>query len=217
MYLVFCARGRHLSAGSGRREVGTGRQAKQGGVLIPKTGKEIWLNRVRVWLPPAFVIVGVILRRPAWNLWGVPFIVLGEGFRTWAAGHLVKDTTLTVGGPYAYVRNPLYLGSLLNTVGFLVILGDWMLAAVFVVVALAIYLPTVKQEEDYLRRMHGEAFDEYRRRVPGIVPRVSAARFEVEGIRDSRFAWRRVLSNGEHKTWVAFAVLLGLLWVRGRV
>ena len=217
MHLVFCARGRHLSAGSGRWEVETGRQAKQGSVLIPKTGKEIWLNRVRVWLPPAFVIVAIILRKPVWNLWGVPFILLGESLRTWSAGHLVKDETLTVGGPYAFVRNPLYLGSLLNTVGFLVVLGDWMLAAVFVVVALAIYLPTVKQEEDYLRRMHGEAFDEYRRRVPGIVPRLRAAQFEVEGIGESSFAWARVISNVEHKTWVAFALLFGLLWIRGRV
>lgn len=192
-------------------------------MLIPKTRKEIWLNRVRVWLPPAFVIVAIILRKPAWNLWGVPFIVLGESLRTWSAGHLVKDETLTVGGPYAYVRNPLYLGSLLNTVGFLVILGDWSLAAVFVVVALAIYLPTVKQEEDYLRRMHGEAFDEYRRRVPGIVPRVRAAFSGQEAsscptqLHRSEFAWGRVFSNGEHKTWVAFAALVGLLWVRGKV
>ncbi len=186
-------------------------------MLIPKTAKEIWLNRVRVWLPPAFVIVGVILRKPAWNLWGVPFIILGESLRTWSAGHLVKDEMLTVGGPYAHVRNPLYLGSLLNTVGFLVVLGDWALATVFVVVALAIYLPTVKREEDYLRRMHGEAFDEYRGRVPGIVPRMRAAQFEVEGIGESRFAWTRVLSNAEHKTWVAFAVLFALLYVRGMI
>ena len=186
-------------------------------MLIPRTKKEIWLNRVRVWLPPAFVIVAIILRKPAWNLWGVPFIVLGESLRTWSAGHLVKDETLTVGGPYAHVRNPLYLGSLLNTVGFLVVLGDWMLAAVFVVVALAIYLPTVKQEEDYLRRMHGEAFDAYRKAGPGIVPRVRAARLGAEGIGESRLEWGRVCENDEHKTWVAFALLFGLLWIRGRV
>jgi len=215
MHLVFCARGRHLSAGSGRWEVETGRQAKQGGVLIPKTGKEIWLNRVRVWLPPAFVIVAIILRKPVWNLWGVPFILLGESLRTWSAGHLVKDETLTVGGPYAFVRNPLYLGSLLNTVGFLVVLGDWMLAAVFVVVALAIYLPTVKQEEDYLRRMHGEAFDEYRRRVPLLVPRLRPAPLDIEGVRGSRFEWGWVWRNKEHRTWMALGALFALLAVRG--
>jgi protein-S-isoprenylcysteine O-methyltransferase Ste14 len=184
-------------------------------MLIRKTKKEIWLNRVRVWLPPAFVVVALVLRRPAWNLWGVPFIVVGEGIRTWAAGHLVKDETLTAGGPYACVRNPLYLGSLLNTVGFLVVLGDWRLAAVFLVLALAIYVPTVRQEEDYLRRMHGEAFDAYRAAVPGILPRATPAKLEMAGVRQSRFEWRWVWANDEHKTWIALAALFGLLAVRG--
>ncbi len=186
-------------------------------MLIPKTRKEIWLNRVRVWLPPLFVIAAVIVRKPAWNLWGIPLIVFGEGLRTWAAGYLVKDEMLTVGGPYAHVRNPLYLGSLLNTVGFLILLGDWVLAAIFLASALAIYVPTVRQEEDYLRRMHGEAFEAYRRAVPGIVPQGRPTRLEVKGIRESGFEWRRVFENNEHRTWVAFVVLFGLLGLRGRV
>jgi len=186
-------------------------------VLIPKTKKQIWLNRVRVWLPPLFVLVAVILRKPAWNLWGIPFVLAGEGLRTWGAGHLVKDERLTIGGPYAYVRNPLYLGSLLNTVGFLGLLGDWWLAAIFLALAVAVYLPTVRQEEDYLRRMHGEAFDEYRRTVPGIVPRLRLAQLEVGERQYSRFDWQRVLANDEHKTWVAFLILFGLLWARGAV
>lgn len=201
-----------------RRRCPPGREpsgvSEPAGVLIPKTSKEIWLNRVRVWLPPLFVLVAIALRRPEWNLWGIPFIASGEGIRTWAAGHLVKDQALTVGGPYAHVRNPLYLGSLLNTVGFLVILGDWALAAVFVVVALAIYVPTIRQEEDYLRRMHGDAFEAYRRAVPGIVPRLRPARVEVDGVRNSRFEWRWVLANEEHRTWLALLGLFGLLGLR---
>ncbi len=184
-------------------------------MLIPKTKKEIWLNRVRVWLPPVFVVVAIILRKPAWNLWGVPLIVAGETLRTWAAGHLVKDETLTVGGPYAFVRNPLYLGSLLNTVGFLVILGDWRLAAIFLALAVAVYVPTVKQEEGYLRRMYGEAFDEYKQRVPGIVPRLTPAKLNIEGLRNSRFEWKWVWENDEHKTWIAFVAVLGLFVARG--
>lgn len=192
----------------------TGR-TEASGVLIPKTKREIWLNRVRVWLPPVFVVVAIILRKPEWNLWGVPLVVLGESLRTWAAGHLIKDETLTVGGPYAYVRNPLYLGSLLNTIGFLLVLGDWRLAVIFLVLALAIYVPTVMQEEHYLGRMHGEAFEEYKRRVPGIIPRLRPARLEVEGARESRFQWRWVWENDEHKTWIAFVVVLGLFGARG--
>ncbi len=188
-------------------------------MLIPKTKKEIWLNRVRVWLPPIFVVVAIALRPPAWNLWGVPLVILGEALRTWAAGCLVKDEALTVSGPYAYVRNPLYLGSLLNTVGFLLIVGDWRLAVGFLVIALAIYLPTVKQEEDYLRRMHGEAFEAYRQAVPGIIPRLTPAKIvgqELASCPIQHFAWRTVWANGEHKTWLALVVLFGLLIIRGK-
>jgi len=186
-------------------------------VLLPKTPKEIWLNRIRVWLPPLFVVTALALRRPAWNLWGAPLVLIGEVIRTWAAGHLVKDESLTVGGPYAYARNPLYLGSLLSGVGFLVILGDWRLAVTFLAVSLAIYLPTVKQEQDYLRRMHGEAFDAYCRAVPALLPRPTPARLDLPGVRHSRFEWRWVVLNKEHQTWVGLAVLVGLLVVRGRL
>jgi len=185
--------------------------------LIPKTPREIWLNRVRTWLPPLFVVIGLALGKPRWNLWGLPLVALGEALRTWAAGHLIKDESLTVGGPYAHLRNPLYLGSLLNGVGFLIMLGDWRLTVAFLAASLLVYLPTVKQEEDYLRRMHGEAFDAYRRAVPALLPRPTAARLQAEGVRRSRFEWGWVLRNKEFKTWAAIAVLFGLLAARSLI
>ncbi len=209
--------------GAGRAE-GSGGERRA--VLIPKTRGEIWLNRVRIWLPPVFVLAAVALRRPAWHLWGIPLVIAGEALRTWAAGHLLKDEQLTVGGPYAHVRNPLYLGSLLSAAGFLVIIGDWWLAAAFAAIALAVYLPTVRQEEGYLRRMHGEAFDQYRRAVPAIIPRLRAARVtELEGrrqapaqrhLRSGRFEWQWVWLNKEHRTWVALVLVFALLAARAQ-
>jgi protein-S-isoprenylcysteine O-methyltransferase Ste14 len=188
-------------------------------MLIPKTPKEIWLNRVRTWLPPLFVVVGLALRQPVWRwwVWSVPLVLAGESLRTWAAGHLIKDTSLTVGGPYAFLRNPLYLGSLLSGVGFLLLLGDWRLAAAFALVSLAVYLPTVKQEEGYLRRMHGEAFDIYRRAVPALLPRLRPVRLDSPGLRQSHFGWSWVIQNKEHKTWVALVLLFALMALRARV
>ena len=191
-------------------------------MLIRKTGREIWLNRVRVWLPPALVVVALALRKPAGggHWWGIPLVLLGEGIRTWAAGHLLKDEALTVGGPYAHVRNPLYLGSLISTIGFLAILGDFRLAVAFLAIALAIYLPIVRQEENYLRRMHGAAFHVYAQHVPALVPRLKVSRracvapgADMPALQ-SRFEWRRVWLNKEHKTWVGLAVLFGLLVLR---
>jgi len=195
-------------------------------VLIRKTGREIWLNRVRVWLPPALVVVALLVRKPAWHWWGVPLVLLGEAIRTWAAGHLLKDEALTVGGPYGYVRNPLYLGSLISTIGFLAILGDFRLAVAFLAIALAIYLPIVRQEENYLRRMHGAAFHAYAQAVPALIPRLNPANMDPVGrtsslpeasVRRSRFEWRRVWLNKEHKTWAGLVVLFGLLALRARL
>lgn len=183
-------------------------------MLIPRTPKEIWLNRVRVWLPPAFVVCAVVLKRPMWHWWGAPLVLVGESLRTWAAGHLLKDEQLTVGGPYAYTRNPLYLGSMISGVGFLALLGDWLLAGVFAVIALAVYVPSVRQEEHYLKRMHAQAFDAYCRAVPALVPRLLPAKVDAAGVRQSRFEWDRVWLNKEHRTWAALAALVGILLLR---
>ena len=182
--------------------------------LLPKTPGQIWLNRVRIWLPPLFVLVGLVWRQPSWNLWGLPLILLGEALRTWAAGCLIKDETLTVGGPYAHLRNPLYLGSLLSGLGFLIVMGDWWLALVFLSVSLAIYVPTVKHEQDYLRRMYGEAYDAYCAAVPALLPQLLPARFDNPAMRQSRFDWNWVVLNKEHKTWTGLVVLFLLLWLR---
>jgi len=187
-------------------------------VLIRKTAREIWLNRIRVWLPPVLVAVALALRRPAggWHWWGAALVLVGEGIRTWAAGHLIKDEALTVGGPYAHLRNPLYLGSLLSTLGFLTILGDPALAAILLAIALVVYVPTIRQEEDYLRRMHGEAFTRYASQVPTFLPRLRPAKVDGDGVRQSRFEWAWVWRNKEHRTWAGLLVLFGLLVLRGR-
>jgi len=49
---------------------------------------------------------------------GMILIILGEATRIWAAGHLQKNEALTVTGPYAHVKNPLYIGTILITAGF---------------------------------------------------------------------------------------------------
>ncbi len=157
-------------------------------MLIPKTKTQIYLNRLRIWMPPIFVVIALAWRRPDFNLWGLPLVLIGEALRIWSAGHIVKDELLTVSGPYAYVRNPLYLGSTLNGIGFLLVMGDWILAVAFFVVSIIIYLPTVKNEQDYLRLMHGEAaFETYRRAVPVLLPRLTPASLPAEGFHRGRF------------------------------
>ncbi len=95
----------------------------------------------------------------------------GLGIRAYAAGHLEKDRSLAMGGPYAWTRNPLYLGSLLIGVGLVVAGAQWVLGVVFVVFFLVVYLPVMRREERNLRQRFGREFDDYAAAVPLFFPR----------------------------------------------
>ena len=103
---------------------------------------------------------------------GLPVSVLGLALRAWAAGHLEKNTTLADGGPYAYVRNPLYIGTLLTAAGLVIASQRWELGVLFAIVFLLIYLPVVELEEQHLRKIFPD-YKKYAERVPKLIPRLS--------------------------------------------
>jgi protein-S-isoprenylcysteine O-methyltransferase Ste14 len=121
-----------------------------------------------------FVLVAAFLWRsaptPSSLAIGLPVALLGLALRAWAAGHLEKDSTLTVSGPYAWVRNPLYIGTLTAAAGFVIASRRWDLGVLFAAVFVLIYLPVVELEEQHLRGLF-PAYDEYARRVPKLFPR----------------------------------------------
>ena len=129
-------------------------------------------QRIRVPLGFAFAIFYVWLARPTWlsivvgGVIAIPGIVL----RALASGHVKKNQELTTTGPYAHVRNPLYVGSLIMAVGFAIAArSPWillMMTAMFV----AIYLPVIRHEEAYLRELFPN-FADYARNVPRLFPR----------------------------------------------
>ena len=88
------------------------------------------------------------------SLWlGVPISLIGLSIRAWAAGHLAKNENLAMSGPYAYVRNPLYLGTLLTAAGVAVASRSWWLAGLLTVVFALVYLPVIELEEQHLRTL----------------------------------------------------------------
>ncbi len=132
-------------------------------------------RRIRV--PLGFAAAAVYLwqlvqHRPgAAAIGGSLLLVLpGLWLRGYAAGYVKKNRELTMTGPYAYVRNPLYLGSILMATGFAVALGSWLFAGVLAVFFLLIYVPVIASEEAFLRRTFAE-FDAYCARVPRLIPR----------------------------------------------
>ena len=115
-------------------------------------------------------------------LCGLPVSLLGLWLRGWAAGHLAKNERLATSGPYAWVRNPLYLGTLLVAAGVAIASRRWSLAVLFAAVFVLVYLPVIELEEQYLRVLFPD-FDEYAARVPMLLPRgrrSSARTFPLE-------------------------------------
>jgi len=86
---------------------------------------------------------------------------------------------------------------------------------ILLAIALVVYVPAIRQEEDCLRRMHGEAFTRYASQAPSFLPRLRPAKVDGDGVRQSRFEWAWVWRNKEHRTWVGLVVLFGLLVLRG--
>jgi protein-S-isoprenylcysteine O-methyltransferase Ste14 len=125
---------------------------------------------------PLFIgaLLLVIFAKPQYPgiLIGMVLIFLGEGIRIWAAGHLQKNEVLTVTGPYAYVKNPLYIGSILITAGFCILADSvYLLAAAFFMFCFH-YIPYKKKVEgDRMKKIFGCQFDDYDGKVPDYLPR----------------------------------------------
>ena len=112
--------------------------------------------------------------QPAAVAWSLALVLPGLWLRGYAAGYVKKNRELTVTGPYAHVRNPLYLGSMLIAAGFAVALLSWPVALVLGVGFTVIYVPVIASEERFLRATF-PGFDDYCRQVPRLIPRLSPA------------------------------------------
>jgi protein-S-isoprenylcysteine O-methyltransferase Ste14 len=139
---------------------------------------------------------------------GVPVSLLGLALRAWAAGCLAKNQQLATGGPYAYTRNPLYIGTLLVAAGLAIASRSGGLAALFVVVFLLVYLPVIQNEEQHLRKIFPE-YAAYAERVPALFPRWTP----ISGRNRNPFRSALYLKNQEYQAGLGFlAGMLFLLW-----
>jgi protein-S-isoprenylcysteine O-methyltransferase Ste14 len=107
--------------------------------------------------------------------WGAPISIAGLLLRGWAAGHLAKNQSLAVSGPYAFTRNPLYLGTLLVALGLVVSSRQPALAVVFAAAFGLVYLPAIELEEQHLRKLFPE-YASYAERVPRLGIRMPGER-----------------------------------------
>jgi protein-S-isoprenylcysteine O-methyltransferase Ste14 len=169
-------------------------------------------RRIRVPLGFAFAVLYFWLARPTWRSLaiGVVSIVPGLLIRAMASGHVRKNEALATSGPYAYTRNPLYLGSLLIGIGFAAAARSWWVAVVLVVLFFAIYLPVIRSEEAFLREKFPE-FEEYARRVPRMLPRITPAPSDQEA---GGFSTKLYLKHREYNALLGTAAMMAVLIVK---
>ena len=142
--------------------------------------------------------------------------VLGLWLRAYAAGYLHKQEILTVTGPYARTRNPLYLGSAILALGAGIATQSWISAAFLLVYFAIFYTAVMRREEKELHARHGASFEEYARVVPLFLPRLTAA--NLAGDSSGSFSLAQYKKNHEWQAAVGFllllVVLLAICWLR---
>src|SRR5678816_4501264 len=143
--------------------------AKRGGTLI---------QRWRVPLGFLCCAAFIFFARPTPRalLIGASVSLLGLALRAWAAGHIRKNAQLATSGPYAFTRNPLYLGSFLLGLGFTIASGRLLLGLLFAALFLGIYLPVMRVEASTMAELFGGEYETYRRAVPLFFPRLTPFR-----------------------------------------
>jgi protein-S-isoprenylcysteine O-methyltransferase Ste14 len=135
-------------------------------------------KRIRVPLGFVLAIVYVWLARPTWKsiVIGALLAIVGVTIRASASGHVKKNAELTTTGPYAYTRNPLYLGSIVIAAGFAVAAMSWSIVVILILMFIAIYVPVIRGEEAFLSATFPEQFRQYSSTVPRLIPRFSRTR-----------------------------------------
>jgi protein-S-isoprenylcysteine O-methyltransferase Ste14 len=191
------------------------------------TSQSDWIARWqrvarRIRVPLGFLTAALYLfelwRRPpqpAAVAWSLALVVPGLWLRGYAAGYVKKNRELTVTGPYAHTRNPLYLGSMLIAAGFALALLSWPVALLLVCGFGAIYIPVIASEERFLRAAFPE-FDGYCRRVPRLIPRlIPAPNPKEKSANGAAFSFALYRKHREYNALLGAALLyLSLLLLR---
>jgi protein-S-isoprenylcysteine O-methyltransferase Ste14 len=138
---------------------------------------------------------------------GLPVSLLGLALRAWAAGHLAKNQRLAISGPYAFTRNPLYLGTLLTAIGLAAAGHSLGLAILFGALFALVYLPAIELEEQHLRSIL-PGYDAFAQRVPLLVPHWPSS------LGPDRFSAALYRKNREYQALLGWAI--GAAWLTFR-
>ena len=143
---------------------------------------------------------------------GASVSLLGLAVRAWAAGHIRKNAQLATSGPYAFTRNPLYLGSFLLGLGFTIASGRWWLGLLFAALFLGIYFPVMRVEASTLGQLFGKEYEVYKESVPLFFPRLTPFR-QIDRER-VKFDGSLYLRYREYRAALGLVIAWGLLLIK---
>ena len=126
-------------------------------------------------------------------LLGLPLVVMGLALRTWASGHLAKNTRLCTAGPYGLCRHPMYLANLIILAGILVAGNNVYMTAAGLLLTIAVYVFAIRREEALLCYLFDEDYAQYRQTTPCLLPQLTCSH---PGNANERFSWALAWYNG---------------------
>ncbi len=176
--------------------------------------------KIRSFTPIPFIVALIYFAEPVRYtvIVGALFIAAGEFLRIWAVGYAGASTRaralgaardLVTTGPYSYVRNPLYLGNFLLSLGVCLLSNVYWLVAVLVIGYFCQYLPIVALEEAYLLESCGSVYQTYREQVPRFLPQFRP----YPNPSDHDFSFARAIKS-EKRTLTAIVCVVGLIFAR---
>ena len=170
-----------------------------------------FLQRIRVFsgFIIAIVFLGFSRPTPVTLAVGIAIAAIGVLLRAWACGHLRKTSELDVSGPYAYTRNPLYLGTFIIALGFGVASGSWWLFLLICAYVGSIYFPVMNVEADVLEQRLGGEYRDYAANVPLLFPRLTAWKKS-----DRVFNFQLYLKNGEYNAAIGLVAASAFLAIK---
>jgi protein-S-isoprenylcysteine O-methyltransferase Ste14 len=168
-------------------------------------------TRSRVPLGFVFAAAYLWFAGPSWLSLAAGFAiaVIGILVRALASGHIQKNAALATTGPYAYTRNPLYLGSIIIAIGFIVAARNWWIGIATLAMFAFIYLPVIRAEEKYLRSAFS-GYDQYASVVPRLFPRFT--RYQSGGADEGpQFSAALYMRHREYNAAIGSVLMLGAL------
>ncbi len=172
--------------------------------------RSFWV-RWRVAAGYLLAILGFYFARPNAEslLEGACIALVGLMIRAAAAGIVRKGQQLAISGIYAWTRNPLYFGSTILAVGFLVGANSWIVAAIVAGYILMFYPAVVRREDRDLRERFGAEFAAYTARVSGFFPWPTR-----QPVGAFKFSWAQYVRNHEYRAAFGTLIAMGVLALR---